>query len=123
MGYFFFIFLILKSFGIPDVSSRYLLIKVQDQINHKSQSEVIPYNDRYASENTTFYNTGYDLAEDYDVAGNESILEDGNDLAEVGGCRCNCKGECEPKGCQGLKGKKLQSRTIGGFKCPILNYQ
>ena len=72
-----FIFLILKTFGIPDVSSRYLLIKVQDQIDYKSQSEVIPYYDRYASENATFYDTEYDLAEDYDVAGNESILEDG----------------------------------------------
>ena len=111
MLYIIFVFVILKTYGIPDVSSRYLLINVQDKSNHKSQSEVIPYDDQYASANSIFYDTGYDLAEDYD---NGTIFEDGNDLAEAGGCKCNCKGECEPKGCHGLKGRRLQSRSLGG---------
>ena len=39
-----------------------------------------------------------------------------NALRSRGGCMCNCKGECEPKGCGKLFGRSIQSRNV---KLPV----
>ena len=36
----------------------------------------------------------------------------GYDLSEGIGCKCNCRGVCEPEGCQNIFGRILQSRSI-----------
>ena len=47
-------------------------------------------------------------------------IEDGNDYSETGGCKCDCRGECEPKGCQGLTGRRISSRSISGILLHML---
>ena len=36
----------------------------------------------------------------------------GNVFSEGIGCKCNCRGVCEPKGCKNMFGRKIQSKSI-----------
>ena len=38
----------------------------------------------------------------------------GTGLTGVVGCKCNCKGKCEPRGCQGYTRRSIKRKTIRG---------
>ena len=113
----------INQFCIPEVSSRYLLINVEEERNTRHQTNGLSDNKKYIPKNSDLYETGYDLSEDPGTFANETFSDSwGHDLAETGGCSCNCKGECTPKGCNGARGKST-SRSFGGFQYLYLNTQ
>ena len=113
----------INQFCISEVSSRYLLINVEEERNTRHQTNGLSDNKKYIPKNSDLYETGYDLSEDPGTFANETFSDSwGHDLAETGGCSCNCKGECTPKGCNGARGKST-SRSFGGFQYLYLNTQ
>ena len=113
--------ILIDHFCIPEVSSRYLLIDVEEERNTIHQTNVLSDNKKHIPKNSALYETGYDLSEDPSTFGNETFIDSGDhDLAEAGGCSCNCKGDCIPKGCNGARGRSM-SRSLGGLQYLHLN--
>jgi hypothetical protein len=96
-------FLTVYFYGVNIVLSRYLLVHVENASNITIESQALLGGANQTSQNAIDY---------YDE---EYYSEDGNDYSETGGCKCNCKGECEPKGCLGLTGRRISSRSISGI--------
>ena len=110
MKNFLFLVVILKLFTFSDVFSKYILVKVESKNNNRYQHEI----SKYYETNEKFFETGHDYEEEYGTFENETLFSSGSDLEEVGGCKCDCRGECEPKGCRGLSGRSM-SRSLGGI--------
>ena len=114
---FFLVLLLINQFCIPEVSSRYLLINVEEERNTRHQTNAPSDNKNHVPKNSDHYETGYDLSEDFSTFDNETFFDSGDyDLAETGGCSCNCNGKCMPKGCNGARGRSMQGRSLGGFQ-------
>ena len=106
---------------IPEVSSRYLLINVEEERNTRHKTNALSDNKKNIPNDSDLYEAGQDLSVDPSTFANETFSDSwGHDLAETGGCSCNCKGECTPKGCNGARGKS-SSRSLGGFQYLYLN--
>ena len=77
--------ILVDHFCIPEVSSRYLLINVDEERNTKHQTNVLSDNKKHMPKNSALYETGYDLSEDPSTFGNETFIDSGDyDLAEAG---------------------------------------
>ena len=111
----------INQFCIPEVSSRYLLINVEEERNTRHQTNALSDNKKHIPKSLDLYETGHDLSEDPSTFTNATFSDSWNhDLAETGGCSCNCQGECIPKGCNGVAGKTT-SRSFGGFQYLYFN--
>ena len=112
---------LIDQFCILEVSSRNLFNNVEEERNTTRQTKALSDNKKHIPKSLDLYETGHDLSEDPSTFANETFSDSWDqDLAETGGCSCNCKGECTPKGCNGAAGK-TSSRSFGGFQYLYLN--
>ena len=114
---------LIDQFCILEVSSRNLFNNVEEERNTTRQTKALSDNKKHTPKNPDLYETGYELSKDPSKFVNETLFESEDyDLAETGGCTCNCGGTCTPKGCNGARGSSM-SRSLAGFHYLDLNTQ